>query len=254
VALREDLGNREIIGTFVSISSSTVVEILGQSGFELLCLDSEHAPFGPTEVQELLRAADSVGCQAIVRVPCLGPEVGRALDSGAAGVLVPMVETAAQAEQFVAAVRYPPLGSRGAGPGRATGYGSRFAQYLGSANDEVAAIVQVETREGVDNAKAILAVPGIDMVFVGPGDLAVSLGVSVGADEHLDAIDRVAVAANESGVPFGIFCMTPEDVERWRARGATLFLLAGDLAMLAGAASQLSREARDQRRPRQHDE
>lgn len=240
--LRTALAERSLVGTFIGIGNPTVVEILGRSGFEFLCIDSEHAPFSPTEIQELLRASDSVGVPAIVRVSGLGPEIGRALDSGAAGVLVPRVETAEQARAVVDAVRYPPTGSRGAGPGRAAAYGADIMGYLARADDEVAAIIQVETATGVENVEEIAAVPGLDMIFVGPGDLSVSLGVAGGSEEHTAAIRRIAAAARAAGVPLGIFCLTADAVARWAAEGATLFLLTGDLAMLADTGARFAED------------
>lgn len=241
---RQSLRGVPIVGTFVSIGHPAVVEILGRSGFEAVCIDSEHAPFSAPGIEEMIRAADGVGVPALVRVSGIGPEIGRALDSGAAGVLVPMVESAAQASAVVAAVRYPPAGVRGAGPGRASGWGLDFAGYLGRADDEVAAIVQIETRAGLENVEAILAVPGLDMVFVGPGDLAVSLGVAGGSPEHTAAIRRIVDAALAAGVPAGMFCMTPEAVAQWSALGATFFLLAGDLALLAQGGTTLAAAGR----------
>lgn len=244
VAFRSTLRTDRVVGTFISISNPTVVEILGRCGFELVCIDSEHGAFGPVEVQELIRAAASVDTPALVRVSEIGPEIGRALDSGAVGVIVPRVETAEQAQAVVDAVRYPPTGSRGAGPGRATAYGLDFAGYLARADDEVAAIVQVETVAGVENVEAILAVPGIDMVFVGPGDLAVSLGFPGGSPEHTAAIRRIIDAARAASVPVGIFTLTVESMRNWVTLGVTFFLLSGDLAMLAQQGTLLATNGR----------
>lgn len=242
--LRSAVAERPVIGTFVAINNPTVVEILGRSGFEVLCLDTEHASFGPVDVEGLIRAADAVGATTIVRVSSIGAEIARALDSGAAGVLVPMVETVAQAEQVAQAVRYPPIGTRGAGIGRAAAYGMRFGEYFGSANDRVVAMVQIETARAVENVDAILAVPGIDVAFVGPGDLAVSLGAPMGTPEHTAAVDRVISAAQRAGVPVGMFCLDAASAKAWAEKGVTFFLLSVDLAMLSGRAGELVRSAR----------
>jgi 4-hydroxy-2-oxoheptanedioate aldolase len=244
VQFRQSLREAPMVGTFVSIGHPAIVEILGRSGFDAVCIDSEHAPFSPPRIEELIRAAHSVGVPALVRVSGVGPEIGRALDSGAAGVVVPMVESAAHAASVVAAVRYPPNGTRGAGPGRATAYGIDFAGYLSRANDEVAAIVQIETRAGVEHVDQILAVAGLDMVFVGPGDLAISLGTAGGSPEHSAAITRVIEAARAADVPVGMFCMTAEAVMQWSALGVTFFLLAGDLALLAQGGAELASAGR----------
>jgi 4-hydroxy-2-oxoheptanedioate aldolase len=242
LAQRLDAG--PLVGSFVGIPHPAVVEVMAWAGFDFLCIDGEHAALGPADVEELIRAADACGIPAIVRVFQVGPEVGHALDSGAAGVLVPRVESAAQAAAAVAAVRYPPAGSRGAGIGRAARYGRPFAEYLAEANERVLLAVQVETRAGVEAAAEIAAVPGVDLVFVGPGDLAVSLGVPMWAEEHRGAVESVLHAAGTAGVRTGIFCLAPDQVHEWENEGVRLFLLSGDLGLLGAAGAGAVEAAR----------
>lgn len=233
-----------LVGTFVGLSSPSAVEILGWSGFEVLCLDAEHSAFGVTDLQELIRAADVTGTPALVRVPELGQDLGRVLDWGAAGVVVPRIETADQAREAVSRARYPAVGARGAGPGRATKYGASMGDYLGSANDNVLLVLQVETAAGVANVHEIAAVDGIDVIFVGPGDLAVSLGTSPGSDQHAAAISTILSAAASRGVATGIFCSTPAQVEQYAADGVRLFLIGADVVFLAQGAEQTLQSAR----------
>lgn len=225
-----------LIGSFVSIASPAVSEIMAAVGFDFLCLDSEHGAYTAAEIESCIRAGDVAGIPVLVRVSGPGPEIGRALDSGAAGVVVPRIETAEDAVAAVAATRYPPTGSRGAGPGRATRYGIEIGRYLAEANDEVVCVVQVETKEGLANLDAIVAVPGVDVVFIGPGDLSVSLGVASGSTEHLAAIHRIREAAAARGVPSGIFTLAGDAVGEWAAHGVRFFLVSGDLAFLATSA------------------
>jgi 2-keto-3-deoxy-L-rhamnonate aldolase RhmA len=189
-SLRELLSRGPIAGTFVSIGHPAVVEALAWAGWELVCIDTEHAALGPSEVEALIRAADACGVRAIVRVAAIEPDIARALDAGAAGVIVPRIETPAEAARCVAAARYPPHGARGAGPGRASHYGTQLADRLANANSDTLLVVQIETALGTANAEAIAAVEGIDVIFVGPGDLSVSLGVAQASAEHAAAIAR----------------------------------------------------------------
>lgn len=231
-----------LIGSFVSVAHPAVVEILAGAGFEFVCIDSEHGVFDPRDVEDMIRAGDAAGVPVLVRVPGVGPEIGRALDSGAAGVIVPRVESAADAVACVAAVNYPPHGTRGAGPGRASGYGRALGAYLGEANDLVACIVQIETQAGLDNLEEILAVDGVDLVFIGPGDLSVSLGVPGGTAPHEAAILRIHEAATARDIPTGIFTMTADDAHAWGAHGIGFFLVAGDLVFLASGAAATAAE------------
>lgn len=232
------LDREALIGSFCAIPHPVAVEVMAAAGLDFVCIDWEHAQIGRDAVENLVRAADVHGVPALVRVPGHAPEaVAAALDSGARGVLVPRVSTAAQAARTVEAARFPPEGSRGVGPGRAAGYGYRIAGYLDVANAETVVAVQVETAEGLANAAAIAATPGVDMVFVGPGDLSVSLGAVGRADELGRAIETILAAAVASGKAAGIFCANPGDAGRWGTLGASFFVLASDTMFLgAGAA------------------
>lgn len=234
-----------VIATFVGIGHAAAVEVMGWRGFEAVCIDSEHASLGPATIESMVRAADASGTEAIVRVAAIGPELGRALDVGACGVLVPHVDTAEQARQCAAAVRYPPVGERGAGPGRVTAYAQNIASYLGQANDNVTLMVQVETALGVQNAAEIAAVDGVDVIFVGPGDLAVSLGVAPGSEPHTAAISEVLKTAQDAGKVCGIFCLTAAAMAPWVEAGVRFFLIGSDLGLLGEAAQAQVAQARE---------
>jgi 4-hydroxy-2-oxoheptanedioate aldolase len=189
----------------------------------------------------MVRAADVHRVPAMVRVPGHGAEaIAAALHSGAQGVLVPRVSTAAQASMAVKASRYPPKGGRGVGPGRAAGYGYRIPEYLAGANDRIVVAVQVETAEGLANIEEIATVDGVDVIFVGPGDLSVSIDAigPIGADRLAEAIRRIIGVTIAHDKIAGIFCAKPDDVGQWAAIGASFFILASDTMFLgAGVAA-----------------
>ncbi|MBZ9701054.1 MULTISPECIES: HpcH/HpaI aldolase family protein [unclassified Mesorhizobium] len=235
------IGRESLVGSFAAIPHPVAVEVMAQSGLDFLCIDWEHAQISRDMIETMVRAADIHRVPAIVRVPGHAPEaIAAALDSGAQGVLVPRVSTAAQAQAAVKASRYPPTGERGVGPGRAAGYGYRISEYLAQANDSIVVAVQVETSEGLANIEAIAAVEGVDVIFVGPGDLSVSIDAigPKGADKLAQAIRRIIDATIAHGRTSGIFCAKPQDVAQWATLGASFFILASDTMFLgAGAAA-----------------
>lgn len=229
------------IGTFVAIPHPVAVEVTAASGVDFVCIDWEHAQIARDAIENLVRAADLHDTPAIVRVPGHRPEdIASALDSGARGVLAPRISSVEHAYAIVMASRYPPDGGRGVGPGRAAGYGYRIFDYLKRANADVLVAAQVETAEGLANIAGIAAVDGIDLIFVGPGDLSVSIGAMGrdGAARLEEAIRTILEAAKAAGKAAGIFCARPEDVARWAAAGATFFILASDTMALGGGVSQ----------------
>lgn len=236
-----------LIGTFAAIPHPVAIEVVAAAGFDFLCVDWEHAQISRGRIEDLIRACDVHRVPAMVRVPGHAPEaIAAVLDAGAAGVLVPRVSTAAQAKAAVAATRYPPIGERGVGPGRAAAYGYRISDYLGQANQSIALAIQVETAEGLANIDEIAAVEGIDVIFVGPGDLSVSIG-AIGADgqDRLSAaIEAITAAARSAGKAVGIFRPSADDVGKWSPAGITFYLLASDAMLLGAAASAGAAAAR----------
>ena len=189
-----------IRGVFINLDSIQAVELCGLLGFDFCLIDAEHAPFGPQYVEQMIRAADVSGMTPLVRVAQNERQVIlRYLDVGAQGVQIPMVNTAAQAQAVVEAVKYTPLGKRGlASVTRASrwGVGINVPDYVARANEETMVIVQVETQEALDNLDAILAVPHIDLVFVGPTDLSQSFGVP-GQPTHPRVVAALEAVLND---------------------------------------------------------
>lgn len=229
-----------LVGTVITLAAPEVAEILSASGLDWLFVDMEHAPLDALAAQRLL-AASRVPC--LVRVPdAEEATLKKALDIGAAGVIVPRVESAAQAEAVVHLCKYPPRGARGVGLARAHGYGRGFADYVRDANAATCVVVQCEHASAVAGIDAIAGVDGLDAVLVGPYDLSGSLG-RLGEIDHPDvqaAIGRVRDACERAGRPLGIYA---PDVERARgalAQGYTLVAVGIDAALLGGAAAGIA--------------
>lgn len=234
--LRSRVAAEPVIATSVAIPSAMVVEALGSSSFDAVLLDAEHSPFSVETLESLLRAADLRPIAAIVRVPEVGSYISRALDLGAAGVIVPRIETAAQAAEVVERARYAPLGKRGAGTGRGQAYGAGLAEYVAAANDELLVAIQIESADGLAHADEILATPGLDAVVIGPFDLATSLGVALGSPEHRAAIAEIFAAADRHGVAKGAFVFSADDVAGYLADGATLLMIGMDIMSVVSGA------------------
>jgi 2-keto-3-deoxy-L-rhamnonate aldolase RhmA len=230
---------RATAGSWMMLCGSTAADLMGLAGFDWLVIDMEH---GTGDYQTLLgqvQAINSVGdTTPIVRVQANDPNiVKRVLEAGAEGVMVPGIRTVEEARLAVASTRYPPEGIRSVSFPRASRYGLD-PDYLREANDNVALFLQFETRDAVENAEAILELPGIDVAFVGPNDLAADLG-HTGQLDHPEvraAIGRVEEAANRRGVALGSVSRTWEEAEALLARGYRAAALMSDVAFLLGSA------------------
>lgn len=229
-----------LFGTLVTFASPEPAEVLAQAGYDWLFIDLEHSSLGIREVQAILQAvAGQVEC--LVRVP-LNDEIWikKALDTGAAGVIIPQVNTPAQAEQAVRWAKYSPRGSRSVGLARAQQYGADLAGYIERANAETTCVIQVETAQAVKNIAGLLAVDGIDAVLVGPYDLSASLG-QIGQVEHPDvkkAIDRVRQACQRRAMPLGIFAAGAARAAAYVAEGYRLIAVGTDALLLRQAARE----------------
>ena len=235
-----------LLGTMVTLPLAATAEILADAGFDWFFVDGEH---GPLETRELLGILQAVGHRVpcVVRVPVAGEApIKKVLDLGADGVIVPQVNTAAQAAQVVAQARYAPAGTRGVGLARAHGYGFRFQEYVDAANDRVAVIVQAEHATAVENIESIVAVEGVDAVLLGPYDLAASLGKMGDVDDPVvtDAIERVTRTCLEAEMPLGIFGVTAAAVRPYIDRGYRLIVAGVDGLFLGTAARATLSELR----------
>ncbi|MBB5702101.1 4-hydroxy-2-oxoheptanedioate aldolase [Ochrobactrum daejeonense] len=236
---RRLLAGETLHGLWMSIASPQTAEALSLVGFDWLLFDTEHSPVEVAGVQPLLQAA-AAGKSAVVVRPAWNDKVllKRILDIGAQTVLVPFVQTPEEAAAAVAATRYPPSGIRGvAGSTRASRFGLT-SDYFTVANEETCVLVQIETREALDRLEAIAAVDGVDGVFVGPSDLAASLG-HLGKPGHADvqaALQQAAQRILAAGKVPGILATNAADAVRYRNWGYRFVAGAVDLGLLIKAA------------------
>ena len=234
----------ETLGGWCAIPNSLTAEIVGRAGFDWVCVDTQHGPIGVTEMSLMLQALAAAGCPSLVRVASNEPSaIYRALDAGASGVIVPMVNTSAEAQAASNACRYPPIGDRSYGPNVS---GLRIAGLSADqANRDVSCIVQVETEEALGNLDSIAGVDGITALFVGPSDLALSLGTPLGDLDNATfrAACRDVVAASQAhGRVAGIFCGTTDAARVARSDGFTMLAIQSDIRFLRAAAAGALRE------------
>jgi 4-hydroxy-2-oxoheptanedioate aldolase len=219
-------------GAFVNLGSSLTAEIAGRSGFDWLVIDHEHGPGSDETLLHQLQAVASTPAVPIVRIANNETvRFKRALDLGAAGVMVPYVNTVEEARAAVAAVRFPPHGIRGVAKStRAAFFGQDFDSYYGHAHERLITMAQIETPEAVEQAAAIAAVDGVDVLFVGPVDLTTHYGVPGKFDDPRFVAARKAVvaAARKAGKAAGILTLLPEQVALVRAEGYTMVTLGSD--------------------------
>jgi len=242
-----------LYGLWLSLGSPSAAEALAHAGFDWLCIDTEHAPNDSRDVEHQLRAiaAPHLPTEAMVRVPDLHSDlVPRVLDAGARSLMFPAIETVEQARLAVRRTRYPapdcPDGLRGvAGTVRASAYGAR-RDYVQGANAQIAVLLQIESAAGLAQVDAIAATPGVDCLFVGPADLAASLG-HLGDSRHPEveaAMVKIAQAAERAGIASGIFAMDVTSARRFRELGYRVVALAADVIWLVRATRLALQELR----------
>lgn len=237
---RERLGpGRCLVGTWLLLLDPTSAELVAGSGFDFLIADGEHGPIATTDLVTLLVATRSAGVPVLYRVGANEPiRIMHALDSGAAGVVVPQVRSVADAARAAAWCRYPPAGLRGIAPRRVSDYGRHTPEYMATANARVTCCLQVETREAFERLDEILAVPGVDSILVGPNDFSAALG-HTGDLDHPDveaAIADVLERCTAAGVPAGIWTPSVEVARARRRQGFRFVTVGADYAFLAAAA------------------
>ncbi|MFO1435461.1 MAG: aldolase/citrate lyase family protein [Gammaproteobacteria bacterium] len=230
----------QLLGTLVSLPSPEVAETLAGAGFDWLFIDGEHGAFDALVAQRMLQAVGD-RCPCLLRVP-LDDEIAikKALDIGAAGVIVPQVNSAAQARRIVSMCKYPPQGRRGVGLARAHGYGSYFGDYVRNANSEVSVVIQAEHIDAVKNIAEMVRTEGVDAIFIGPYDLAASMGHmgDVQAPAVLDAVATIRAACKEAQVALGIFGLDAAGMRGYLQDGFTLIAAGCDSYWLLQGAKQ----------------
>jgi 2-keto-3-deoxy-L-rhamnonate aldolase RhmA len=237
------LRGERLIGTLLSLPSPELAEIAADAGFDWLFLDMEHGALGPTEVLRLVQAVPGP-CACLVRIPENREMwVKKALDTGAAGIIVPHVNDAAEAARAVHWAKYPPEGGRSVGFSRANRYGARFQENVETANAATVVVAQVEHIDAVRGIDAILGVGGVDAVFIGPYDLSASLGKPgrIQDPDVREAIGTVAAACAARRVPVGIFAAGLDASAKALDEGYTLVCSGIDIGLYARAAGEVAR-------------
>ena len=234
------------LGALLGLGSPNAAELMGHAGYDFLVVETEHSPLDLAQVEHMLMALNGTDAIPIVRVPSGDPLfIQRALDAGGMGVLVPMTKTASEAEAFVSATRYPPAGTRGFGPLRASHYTMDYPDYFASANENILIALILETKEALENLEEIASVPGIDAIFCGLFDLCLSLGLNP-MDQPLpeieEAMAEAAAICQKCGVPIGVGCDTPEELRRRHEQGFRFHIYGTDYSLL-GAAARVGVEA-----------
>lgn len=231
------------IGCWSALASPISTEVLGLAGFDWLLLDAEHAPNDVLTLIPQLMALKGSNSAPVVRVPTNEPVVmKRMLDSGFYNFLIPFVETAEEAAAAVSATRYPPEGIRGVSVSHRGNMFGTVPDYFAQANKNITVLVQIESQIGVDNVDAIAATDGIDGLFVGPSDLAATLG-HLGNAAHpdvQDAIKRIFASAKKHGKPSGILAPVEADARRYLEWGATFVAVGSDLGVFRSATQKLA--------------
>jgi len=235
--------NRCVTLGWLSVSNGFTAEVMARQGFDALVVDMQHGLTDLANLWPMLQAISQTDTVPVVRVAWNDPAaIMKALDFGAYGILVPLINTAEDAARAVAACRYPPVGMRSSGPVRAVHYGG--SDYLAKANDEIVVMAMIETKEGLANLDKICATPGLDAVYIGPSDLSFALGLAPRGDNpepvHVATCDKIRDAAHKHGIKAVMHCASAAFAAGAVKRGFDMVMLTSDLAsMIAGARRQL---------------
>jgi 4-hydroxy-2-oxoheptanedioate aldolase len=246
-ALRAWREKKPTVGGWLSIGNAYTAEVMANLGFDWLCVDLQHGLIDYQDLTAMLPAISTTETTPIVRVPWNEPyEIMKALDAGAYGVIVPMVNNREEALRAVSACRYPPLGLRSFGPIRAALYGGRG--YSVESNGEIACIVMIETAEALENLEDIVTTPGVDGVYIGPSDLALALGLPAIGDNnhptHVAAVERIRAACASAGIAVGIHTSSVEYTQRYLSGGFQFATLGSDGGFMSRAAAEDLRAVR----------
>lgn len=227
--------NRPILNCWLSVPSPLVAEVLARQGFDSVCLDMQHGMLDFSDCLGMLQSVGHTGATALVRVPGSDPAIMmKVLDAGAQGIIVPLVDSAAEAAAAVAACRYPPAGGRSFGPTRAALLSG--PDYHLRANDEILVFAMIETLPGLENLEEIAATPGLDGIYIGPSDLSYALGLPPLLDndhpQHLAVVARIIETCRRHSLIVGIHTAQPEFAQRAFEMGAHMATVATDMQCL----------------------
>ena len=237
-------GKTGVMG-WLLLSHPFTAEMMARQGFDCLCVDLQHGTSEMSDVLPMLQAISQTETVPIVRVAWNDPAaIMKALDLGAYGIIVPLINNSEEAAKAVSACRYPPVGIRSSGPIRAAHYGG--SDYFEEANNEIVVMAMIETSEGLANLDEICATPGLDAIYIGPADLSFALGMPPRADNldpvHIATCDRIRSAAHTHGLKAIMHCVDADFAAGALERGFDMVTLTTDLnSMIDGARTQLEK-------------
>jgi 4-hydroxy-2-oxoheptanedioate aldolase len=236
------------VGTWLSLGNIPAARFLARAGFHWLTVDLEHSMVGLETATWMFGSIADAGCVALARVPANRHDhIKRVLDNGAHGIVVPMVNSRAEAEAAVAATRYPPLGNRSVGGSLPPlNFGTTAPDYFAHANEELLVVLQCEHITAVESADAIFSVPGIDAIFVGPNDLAASMrgpdGKPPSGEATAEAMRHVLATCKKHGVAPGVHCMSAEEARGRIDEGWQFLAIGSELRMMLDGASAVLKQ------------
>lgn len=231
------LDKKVTLGAWMQIGHTAIAEIFARRGFDWICVDLEHGAIDLETMTDIFRTIGAYDCVPVARLPLNDPVwIHRSLDAGAKALIIPMVNTAQQADNAVKEAKYPPRGVRGFGYSRANMHGIDFNEYIKTANDEIAMIMQIEHKDAVANLEDIVSVDGVDALFIGPLDLSGSMGIT-GQMEHPDmvkALEKYRDIAKDANKSFGMHIVRPdkENIKSTTDQGYTMIALGLDNVFL----------------------
>lgn len=237
--------NERTVGAFLCSRSQAALEVLAGVGFDFVVIDAEHFMLNPETIEQLITAAETAGIVPFVRVQENVDLVQRTLDCGAKGIIAPMINRREEAQKIVNTAKFPPIGERGVGNPRSTNYGVNGAEYMDKCyerqNENQAVIIQIETKEALENLHDIIGVEGLDSLFIGPWDLSHSLDQS-GPDESTrmveDKVNEVLEKCKKNEVPVGIFSWGSEEANKRIDQGFDYVICGADVIFLANSAKE----------------
>ncbi len=243
--LKKRIKNGEAVnGCWLNLGSSLTAEIVGSAGYDWVLIDLEHGAGNEKDVLAQLQAIEHFNTAAIIRIENGNKQrIHRVLDLGAEGVMVPRITSVEEAKNVVSGLRYPPEGSRGiAKMVRATEFGKNFAEYFRAANENILGVVQIETMEALHCVDEIAAIDGVDVLFIGPSDLSMALGIFGQTDHPLykDALKATVSAAQKAGKATGILIINPDDYKTYYEMGIRMIACGADATFVADGARNMS--------------
>ena len=250
--LKQRLQNGEAVnGCWLNLGSPLTAEIVGQSGFDWVLIDLEHGAGSEKDVLAQLQALASTPTVAFVRVESGdAARISRVLDMGAAGIMCPKVNNATEAKKVINGIHYPPFGNRGvAKMVRATAFGLNFDQYYKESKENILGIIQIETVEALNHLDEIAALEGVDVLFIGPADLSMELGIFGQFDNpiFLDAVKNIVQAAQNAGKATGILFFNPGDYKKYYDMGIRFIACGADATFVADGARAMAKKLNESR-------